>query len=181
MVTPPERIPGRGLVALVRRESQGSPMIKTGDTVHFEAGRYEVVGVEGSAATQDLGLLVEPIPDAWTPSRRATDGVKKDLGKPRYDLLPHAAVHEVVKVLNFGCQKYSAENWRKVPGWRWRYYGAALRHLTAWWMGEKNDPESGLHHLAHTLCCVAFLLELDQIDAPDPWEGSKSTPPRKNV
>lgn len=36
-----------------------------------------------------------------------------------------------------------------------------MRHLTAWWGGEKSDPESGEHHLAHLGCCVIFLLWFD--------------------
>ena len=87
------------------------------------------------------------------------DGHKADAGKPRPDLLPPLAVLEIAKVLEFGARKYAPDNWRKVEGWRWRYAGAALRHLFAWLGGEARDPESGLLHLAHAGCCVLFLLE----------------------
>jgi hypothetical protein len=39
-----------------------------------------------------------------------------------------------------------------------RYYGAALRHLNKWNSGVDVDDESGLPHLAHAGCCIAFLL-----------------------
>ena len=89
------------------------------------------------------------------------EGRKDDDGKPRWDLLPFRATAYVVDVLTYGAEKYAPENWRKVDGWRWRYFAAALRHLVAWWRGQKTDPKSGLPHLAHAACCVLFLLELD--------------------
>lgn len=107
----------------------------------------------------------------------AGPGVKWDGGKVRMDLLPHAALLQMAEVLTVGLKKYPAENWRSVAGWRWRYYAAALRHLFAWWCGQRLDPDTGLPHLAHALCCVAFLAELDvEPCAPEPFAGS--SPPR---
>ena len=88
-------------------------------------------------------------------------GNKDDSGKLRYDLLPPLALREVVKVLTFGARKYAPENWRKVDGWRWRYFAAAMRHLWAYYTGERDDGESGLPHLAHAACCVLFLLGME--------------------
>ena len=88
------------------------------------------------------------------------DGTKP--AKDRWDLLPWRAVGDVVKVMSYGALKYAPGNWVKVPEWRWRYYAAALRHLTAWWLGEKLDSDSGLPHLAHAVCCILFMAELDQ-------------------
>lgn len=89
-----------------------------------------------------------------------TEGKKFDLGKPEYGLLPPAALEEVVKVLTFGAQKYSRENWRQVPDASRRYFDALNRHIWAWKRGETKDPESGMHHLAHAVCCALFLMEL---------------------
>jgi hypothetical protein len=86
------------------------------------------------------------------------DGSKHDQAKERWDLLPTEAVRQVVKVLGYGARVYAVDNWKVVPDARRRYYAAALRHLTAWWEGEKVDNESGLPHLAHAACCVLFLL-----------------------
>lgn len=107
----------------------------------------------------EFGVLMnEHIPKCRGP-KEDEEGRKADVGKPRLDLLPPAAVMEIAKVLEFGARKYAPDNWRKVEGWRWRYTGAALRHLFAWMGGERADPESGIHHLAHAGCCVLFLLE----------------------
>lgn len=91
-----------------------------------------------------------------------TAGVKHDRGKDRWDLLPSGSARELVQVLTFGAAKYHPDNWRKVPDARARYYAAAMRHLAAWRDGEQLDEESGLPHLAHALCCIVFLRELDR-------------------
>jgi hypothetical protein len=87
----------------------------------------------------------------------SSGGVKKDAGKPQWSLLPFDAVREVVHVLGVGAKKYAPRNWENGVAWS-RYYDASMRHLTSWWMGEKDDPEDGLPHLAHAACCVLFLL-----------------------
>lgn len=88
-------------------------------------------------------------------------GRKDDKGKVLWNLIPWSAVRQIAGVLTYGAQKYAPDNWRYVPDARARYFAAAMRHLTAWWEGEKLDPESGKHHLAHVACCVLFLLALD--------------------
>jgi hypothetical protein len=95
------------------------------------------------------------------------EGSKYDKDKAMWGLLPPVATGSEVDVLTYGAKKYAPENWRKVKGWRWRYLDAAFRHLFAYMRGEFNDPESGLPHLAHVLCCVKFLLELEMTSAPD--------------
>ena len=88
-----------------------------------------------------------------------SEGIKNDNDKARYDLIPADALEDLAKVLTFGAKKYSAENWRIVGDGDSRYFAAAQRHMWAWKRGEENDPESGLPHLAHAMCCMAFLLE----------------------
>ena len=89
---------------------------------------------------------------------RADEGLKLDSGKPRWSLVPWGAMASVVRVLTFGAKKYADDNWKHVANARTRYYDAAMRHLTAWWLGEEKDPETGESHLAHAACCVLYLL-----------------------
>ena len=85
-------------------------------------------------------------------------GIKHDQGKPRMSLLPPAALQEVLKVLEFGAKKYGDHQWRS--GFIWtRLYDAAMRHELAWLNREKLDPESKIHHLAHAVTNLLFLLE----------------------
>ena len=88
-------------------------------------------------------------------------GRKFDSNKLEYGLLPPLALEETVKVLTFGAQKYERDNWKKVPDSKRRYFDALERHIWAWKKGEIKDQESGIHHLAHAMCCLMFLYEHD--------------------
>lgn len=95
---------------------------------------------------------------------------KNDNGKPRYDLIPPEFLEETAQVLAYGAQKYSPHNWSAGADWG-RYFAAMMRHMWAWWRGENTDPETGLSHLAHAACCLAFLMayqnrNLGQDDRP---------------
>lgn len=85
-------------------------------------------------------------------------GKKFDDGKDRWDLVPWKGLRDVVRVISYGANKYGDDNWRQVPNGRNRYSAAAMRHFTAWRLGEDVDPESGLPHLAHACCSLLFLL-----------------------
>ena len=91
-----------------------------------------------------------------------TSGRKFDDGKLRHDLLPLYPVHEVIRVLMYGAEKYDDHNWKKVPNLRARYYNAAKRHIDDWWAGEQLDKESSFHHLAHAMCCLIFLMQAEK-------------------
>ena len=90
------------------------------------------------------------------------NGKKNDSGKLRWQFLPWCQVEEVARVMDFGARKYAPDNWQKVPDARNRYFDAAIRHIIAWRGGEKKDPETGYHHLAHATCCLLFLIWFDQ-------------------
>lgn len=82
--------------------------------------------------------------------------MKFDVEKPRMDLLDRKALDGLAKVLTFGANKYSANNWR--GGFNYsRLTAAAMRHLLAVMDGEDIDPESGLPHIDHLGCCWMFL------------------------
>jgi hypothetical protein len=98
----------------------------------------------------DTGIVVEEV--------KEEAGVKFDNGKVGVHLLPPGPLLEIAAVLDFGAKKYAAYNWTNGIAYS-RVYGAALRHLWAWFRGEDSDPETGLSHLAHAGCCVLFLLQ----------------------
>lgn len=95
------------------------------------------------------------------------EGIKHDQGKPRMSLMPEGAVNEMLAVLEHGATKYGEDNWIFVPNAQVRYYDAAHRHIEAWWSCESTDPESGKAHLAHAMCCLAFLLWFDKQEVGD--------------
>jgi hypothetical protein len=95
------------------------------------------------------------------------NGVKYDNDKLRWSLLPFGPIQEVIKVLMYGSKKYEDDNWKKVDNAKERYFNAAMRHLTEWWEGEKLDDETGISHLAHSICCLLFLLWFEGSEKDD--------------
>jgi len=95
-----------------------------------------------------------------TPAEDKTDGIaaRSPLQKIRFDLLPIAPIVEVAKVFTFGAWQYGDRNWEAGFSWS-RCIGAAWRHFTKWLLGEEYDDESGLHHLAHAIANLLFLLQ----------------------
>lgn len=84
---------------------------------------------------------------------------KADGGKNRMELIPTSAIISLGKVLTYGANKYEANSWKRVE--RERYVGAALRHLMAYIDNPTGrDEESGLLHIEHALCNMAFLNEM---------------------
>lgn len=86
---------------------------------------------------------------------------KADGGKVRPWLVPPSLVVAVAHIREYGCQKYNApDNWKQVEPER--YWNALYRHLLALLDGERTDKESGLPHLWHIACNVAFLIEMEE-------------------
>lgn len=88
--------------------------------------------------------------------------VKADKGKPRLSLVPTEIINCIARVREFGTEKYhDPGNWKLVE--KERYIDAMFRHLLAY-VNDNNDKdeESGLPHLWHLACNVAFLCELDK-------------------
>jgi hypothetical protein len=106
------------------------------------------------------------------------EGMKFDKEKDPWHLVPWDALRCIVQVLAFGAKKYSERNWEQGMAWS-RCYSALQRHLTAWWLFEGNDPDTGYSHLWHAGCCVMFLItfELRGIGADD--RPNKSTKPKE--
>ena len=95
---------------------------------------------------------VEPMPLSQT--------AKADAGKPDYTLVPPAILDGIAAVRAYGTEKYhDPDNWRTVSANR--HWKAVLRHIRAM-LDDRNavDKESGLPHIDHALCDLAFLRQL---------------------
>ena len=88
--------------------------------------------------------------------------IKADSGKPRLSLVPVEIIRCIAKVREVGNRKYSdPESWRRVE--KERYRDALFRHMLAYIESPQGkDEESGLPHLWHLACNVAFLCELEK-------------------
>lgn len=102
------------------------------------------------------------------------EGTKADHGKARMDLLPPELLVSLGHVLAYGADKYGERNWEKGMSWG-RVFAALMRHMWAWWAGEKGDHDTGLSHLHHAGCCIAFLIayEARNLGADDRPSGAK--------
>lgn len=86
---------------------------------------------------------------------------KADAGKPSLTLVPPRIIWDIAAVREYGTAKYGdPENWRHVSAQR--YKDAAFRHFLQYLAAPNTpDPESGLPHLWHLACNIAFLCELE--------------------
>lgn len=88
--------------------------------------------------------------------------IKADSGKPKLSLVPTEIINCIARVREFGNRKYGdSESWRRVD--KQRYKDAMFRHLLKY-VNDSNsvDEESGLPHLWHLACNVAFLCEMEK-------------------
>ena len=86
---------------------------------------------------------------------------KADADKVRLSLAPMQILIDIARVREYGTEKYGdPENWRQVQPER--YVDALLRHTVAYVRDRKAvDEESGLPHLWHMACNLAFLCEME--------------------
>ena len=93
-----------------------------------------------------------------------TDGLKHDGGKPRLSLVPPILIRAVGTVMTHGAEKYGEASYKQVDPKRYR--DAFARHYCEYMEDPYGtDKDSGLPHLWHVACNVAFLLELDKPNA----------------
>lgn len=88
---------------------------------------------------------------------------KADAGKLRLTLVPTGIIRAIARIRMYGNSKYpegGPDNWRTVEPARYR--DAAFRHFLAYLDDPGGtDEESGLPHLHHLACNIAFLIELE--------------------
>ena len=104
----------------------------------------------------------EPTDDKPAPNNQTA---KQDNGKPIYTHVPVGVIKAVEKVRAYGNAKYhSPDNWKQVESQR--FWDATVRHVVgAWDDYTAIDPESGLPHIYHALCNLAFLAERMEQDS----------------
>ncbi len=107
-------------------------------------------------------LCIDDYVSGWTELPDDDQEAKADGGKPKLTLVPRRIIYDIARVREYGCEKYGdPENWRKVEVERYR--DAAYRHFMAYLDDPHGvDEESGLPHLHHLACNIAFLCEMEE-------------------
>jgi len=90
---------------------------------------------------------------------------KQDYGKAKLSLVPRRIIWDVAAIREYGNNKYpdgGPDNWRGVEPERYR--DAAYRHFLSYLDDPRSvDSESGLPHLWHLACNIAFLCEMEDV------------------
>lgn len=90
---------------------------------------------------------------------------KQDYGKAKLSLVPRRIIWDVAAIREYGNNKYpdgGPDNWKSVEPERYR--DAAYRHFLGYLDDPRSiDSESGLPHLWHLACNIAFLCEMEDI------------------
>jgi len=84
--------------------------------------------------------------------------------KLQWHLLHIPFIEWVIKVLEFGAEKYSPDNWKK-PMDRNTVLDSQMRHQAALMKGEEIDSDSGLPHIYH-LACNAMFYSYHMLESP---------------
>ena len=94
--------------------------------------------------------------------------IKADAGKLRLTLVPSEIIRAIASVREYGVNKYGDNtSWKKVEPERYR--DAAYRHFLAYLENPYGyDEESGLPHLYHLACNIAFLCEIEKEKINEP-------------
>lgn len=89
---------------------------------------------------------------------------KDDEEKLKVSLVPPEIIEAIAKVREYGTKKYhDKDSWKNVEADR--YFDALLRHILACWDDRHAvDEESGLPHMFHVACNVAFIIALEYGD-----------------
>jgi hypothetical protein len=92
-------------------------------------------------------------------TERQTDemqALRYNQGKVEWSLVDYKSLESMVKVLEYGVEKYARNNWKKgMPATQ--IIESMLRHTYKLLEGELVDSESGIEHIGHIQCNAMFL------------------------
>ena len=129
------------------------------ECVHYEPGEV----CPEDCICQSAWEPKNPI-DNLAKSTTTTDDqtIKADAGKLQLTLVPREIIRAIARVRMYGNKKYGdSDSWRRVEIERYR--DALFRHFLAYLDDPQGvDEESGIPHLEHIACNVAFLLEKEK-------------------
>ena len=110
-------------------------------------------------------ILREQVQDSIGIVKEVDYHAKNDFRKAKLSLVPRRIIWDVAAIREYGNNKYpdgGPDNWRGVEPERYR--DAAYRHFLSYLDDPRSvDSESGLPHLWHLACNIAFLCEMEDV------------------
>lgn len=89
-------------------------------------------------------------------AEQRNQALRYNQGKPQWSLVDFPSLEPMVKVLEYGCQKYARDNWRAgMPASQ--IIESMLRHTFELLKGDKVDKESLCEHVGHIQVNAMFL------------------------
>jgi hypothetical protein len=87
---------------------------------------------------------------------------KETKDKPDLSLIPYCVEAELARAMEYGAKKYGRYNYTKGHDLS-ALVAAARRHLSKYMNGEDIDPESGVHHLGHSMANMLMMLHQTEL------------------
>ena len=123
------------------------------DTVSYLIDRYEsILNSMGCKTSDEVPDPEEVVKEVERNSKKA---MRFNDGKRKWSLVHFKSLEPMIQVLEYGCQKYSPDNWKKGLDKK-EILESMMRHLASLMDGESYDKESNLHHIGHILCNSMF-------------------------
>jgi hypothetical protein len=88
-------------------------------------------------------------------------GDRFNSGKPQWSLVDFKSLEPMVKVLEYGKEKYGLGNWQKGLDNK-AICESLLRHVFSYLDGELIDSESGISHIGHIQANAIFLEYMEE-------------------
>lgn len=136
---------------------------------------YKIKCINCGKYYKDYDELIKKHAEKLNQSSDESQSAKSDAGKPQLSLVPRRIIFDIAKIREYGNSKYpegGIDNWKQIEPERYR--DAAFRHFLAYLDDPYGvDSESGLPHLWHLACNIAFLCELEDGRIKDTTKGRK--------
>jgi hypothetical protein len=131
-----------------------------GADIYVEGHTYVCSGCSDACDAAGIkSITIGPPPSIKYPTGNPKDliGSRKP---PLMSVVPAPALWHLGQAMANGASKYGAMNFRDAGVRASIYIDAANRHMSAWFDSkQENAEDSGVHHLAHAMACMAILLD----------------------
>jgi len=111
---------------------------------------------ENNTIRKEIAQEVKDFEQALLDRDKNEQALRYNQGKLEWSLVDFDSLEGLVRVLEYGKDKYARDNW-KLGMPVTQVTESLMRHLFAFAKGEDVDPESGCRHISHVLCNAMFL------------------------